>query len=651
MRRPFLLLFLLSGCASDVASKSPVDLEWDTACNPLSVGEDCFLPFPSLHYTEVDENSATGVRLAYQTDQYMTPDGALDFDFSIVNFADGSSPIGPAFVNFGVDIDPSFLSGSNAQEETVQNCAPIALIHAETGESVPILTEMDQANRHLDSYDSRHPLIIRPLGPLDFGARYFAVLTEELTDVDGQALPRSEVFDALKDGVVTTDPTIEAMRPRYEDFFERLESRGWDRSDLLLAWDFQVASEEAVLGPVRTIRDQITQEMDPTTFEYSFDSVQENPNESTAWLIEGTFYPPNYLLEDSTLDIDADGVLHEQEDRNGYAFTMVVPAVARERGGLSLVLIGHGIFGTGEDMLASGGAAAIFHPLANELGAIFVATDWVGLSGGDLNLIIEEVLPDVERVRVVTDRLVQAHGNNLALVEMARTSLISDPVIQVDHAQPLIESEEVYYYGISLGGVQGASQTALSPRINRSVLAVPGAGWAHLIQRSTQFEPLETLFDALYPDPLTQSLLLAMAQTFFDWSDPGNVSRLIVNPDPGFEGDKTVVLQEAIGDCQVANITTDLLARTMGASHLEEATDPIFGLETVSSPYTGVAITQIRVQDALDAYFPPDENTTPITDNGVHNSGVLRETIFNQITTLIETGELIHPCEGPCDPD
>ena len=27
------------------------------------------------------------------------------------------------------------------------------------------------------------------------------------------------------------------------------------------------------------------------------------------------------------------------------------------------------------------------------------------------------------------------------------------------------------------------------------------------------------------------------------------------------------------------------------------------------------------------------------------------ETIFEQITTLIETGELIHPCEGPCDPD
>jgi hypothetical protein len=224
-------------------------------------------------------------------------------------------------------------------------------------------------------------------------------------------------------------------------------------------------------------------------------------------------------------------------------------------------------------------------------------------------------------------------------------------VIELDHDEELMDPDRVDYYGISLGGIQGAGQTALSPRIRHAVLAVPGAGWAHLIQRSTQFDQLESLFDSLYPDPLTQSLLLGAAQTFFDWSDPGNLAQLISDPDEGYEMDKVVVLQEAIGDCQVANITTDLLARAMDASHLEVATDPIFGLDTVTAPYTGVAITQIRVQDSLDAYFPPDENTTPVMDNGVHNSAVLRESIFDQIQTLYETGELIHPCDGACDPD
>jgi hypothetical protein len=252
---------------------------------------------------------------------------------------------------------------------------------------------------------------------------------------------------------------------------------------------------------------------------------------------------------------------------------------------------------------------------------------------------------------VVTDRLVQSHANNLALVELALGDLSLDPAFSTDHGEPLINPASVMYYGISLGGIQGAGQVALSSRISRGVLAVPGAGWSHLIQRSTQFDPLEVVIDALYPDPLTQSVLVAGVQTFFDWSDPANLGRLYADPVAADDPEKVVVLQEAIGDCQVANITTDLLARAIGASHLETATDPVFGLDTVPAPATGIVLTQIRVPEDLDAYFPPDENTTPVTDNGVHNSAVLRANIFEQIQVLFNTGEVIHPCDGPCDPE
>ena len=477
-------------------------------------------PFPSVHFTSEDESSPTGLRLAYESEFYRGPDGVLDFTWDCrVQMV---TPVGPALVNFGVDIDPSFLSGWGDQEETAADGALIALIHAETGESIPILAEMDQAQRMWTEYDAHHPLIIRPLAPMDFGARYFVVLSNELTDVDGAALPGSDVFNALRDGVITTDDTIEAMRPRYDSFFETIETRGWQREELLLAWEFQVASEHQVLGPMRTMRDHVINEVDPTTIEYVIDSVEVDPSESAAYVIQGTFAPPNFLLEDNTLGLDEEGLPIVQEDRPFYNFTMTVPAVAKERGDLSLILVGHGIFGTGEGMIASGGGGDIFHPLANELNAVLVATDWVGMSAGDRDLIIEEVLPDVERVRVVTDRLAQSHVNNLTLVEMALTSLINDDVIELPHDQNRINPEQVYYYGISLGGIQGTGTTAISPRISRSVVAVPGAGWAHLIQRSTQFEPLEVIFDNFFPDPLSQSLLLGMAQTFFDWSDPGN---------------------------------------------------------------------------------------------------------------------------------
>ena len=665
MRRVFWLMAVavVSGCggdepktveddsSADVDTGEVWDVPWEEGCNPLATSDDCLLPYPSLHFTQPDSSTATGLRLNYSSEQFRGPDGELDFDLGMINIADGISPVTPILVNFGIDIDEAFLSGSGDQAETVEPGAPIALIHSSTGEAIPVLTEMDRANRHLADYGDRHPLIIRPLAPMEPGERYIVLLTSALRDVNGTPLSSPPVFEALRDDLATDDPVVEGMRARIESNFSVLETAGWEREELLLSWDFQVASDTHLLGPARSMREQvmaITAEASPT---YTIDEVQVDPNDSVAWLVSGTFNPPSFLDSENNLVLDGTEVVHQADDDRAYPFTMVIPAVARERGDLSLVLVGHGLFGTGSSMLIGAGAELAFHPIANELGAVLIATDWIGLSGGDLTLIISEILTDLSRIRVVTDRLVQSHANNLALVELALGDLSADPTFSTDHGEPLINPDSVMYYGISLGGIQGAGQVALSSRISRGVLAVPGAGWSHLIQRSTQFDPLELVIDSLYPDPLTQSVLVAGVQTFFDWSDPATLGRLYADPVGTDDPEKVVVLQEAIGDCQVANITTDLLARTIGARHLEVATDPVFGLDTVPAPATGMVLTQIRVPDDLDDYFPPDENTTPVTDNGVHNSAVLRTNIFEQIQVLFTTGEVIHPCEGICDPE
>jgi hypothetical protein len=62
-------------------------------------------------------------------------------------------------------------------------------------------------------------------------------------------------------------------------------------------------------------------------------------------------------------------------------------------------------------------------------------------------------------------------------------------------------------------------------------------------------------------------------------------------------------------------------------------------------------LTQIRVPDELDFYFPPDANVTPDIDNGVHNSAVLQEATLFQAEELARTGMAMHPCDGVCDPD
>ncbi len=142
------------------------DIEWDRDCNPLSTADECFLPFPSLYYT-VEAETSTGLRLDYEIEDYYSPDGDLPVDPAMFDFADGASPVTAILVNFGVDVDDAFLSGWGDQEESVQPGAPLALIHAETGEAIPLLTEMDQNNRDDESYDGRHPLILRPLAPME----------------------------------------------------------------------------------------------------------------------------------------------------------------------------------------------------------------------------------------------------------------------------------------------------------------------------------------------------------------------------------------------------------------------------------------------------------------------------------------------------
>lgn len=634
------------------------EVDWNAACNPLALpgASDCLTPFPSTWNTVADPSSPTGIRLSIDQEQFVSPDGELPVDPAILDGADGFSPVTPILVNFGRDVHPDQLSGHGDQEATVQPGAPVALIHAETGEAVPLLTEMDQANRELDGYEDRHALIIRPLAPLELGATYH-VLLSGLSDTEGAPLESPEVFVALRDGIQTGDATIEALRPDQEALFETAEAAGWAREDLTLAFSVPVASEEYVLGPARSARQQVLELAAEGRFAYTVDEVQVDPNDNVAWLVKGTFTPPSFLTESDNIVRDEEQGLVLQggpEDWPAYDFTLAIPPQGATGGNLPVVVLGHGLFGNGRSMIDSSSAEAYTQPLAAELGGVLVATDWIGLSSGDLSLIIDEVLSDPARLTLITDRLVQSHANTLALAEMVAGGLAEEVASgRAEGLDPLVDGEAFYYYGNSLGGIQGSGQVALSPRISRGVLAVPGAGWAHMIQRSTQFSAIEIYMDALYPDPLMQNVFIAALQSFFDPSDPANLV-LLLEGDETFEGelpDKTVVFQEAIGDCQVPNLATDLLVRAAGAAHLEEATDPVYGLDTIEGPTQAPSLTQIRVPEDLDEFFPPDENTTPETDNGVHGSAVIQDATFLQVQHLFETGELIHPCTGLCDPD
>ncbi len=621
-------------------------LDLDPACSPFAMGDDCLTPWPNMERMAADAASETGLRLAYDTSMFWSPDGDMPVDPGILNLFDGVSPTQPAIVNLGRDVAPDLLSGLDDDAHSLADDAAIALVRVSTGERVPLLTEMDQANRDL-GYDGRYALIIRPTAPLEPGERYVVALTDGLVGVDGQPFDSPDAFVALRDDIVTDDARVEDLRDRYDStLFPALEQAGLPREHLLLAWEYQVASEAQILGPITSMRDQALADIDENGVPFTVDLVEQDPNERVAWLVEGEFQPPSFLVDNELVYADDAYSAVLQADRQAFEYTMIVPVGLTPGEPVPLVVMGHGIFGEGRGYLTSGGVGEVVQDMAVQAGAVVIATDWIGLSGGDLDLILEEVVPDIARIRIVTDRLAQSLVNNVALVELARRDLQFVDGLPYSPDAPLIDPDRLYYYGVSLGGIQGTSFTALHPDVQRAVVAVPGAGWTHMIQRSVHFADIDTLLDLLYPDPLTQLVFVSALQSFFDASDPVNLGRLLR------DSDKTVVVQEAIGDCQVPNLATEILVRTVGASHLEDSVVPIYGVDTVHGPIENARVlTQIELPDALDEYMPPDENTIPTQNNDVHSDAILTDVALSQVLTLVETGQAVNPCDGACDPD
>jgi hypothetical protein len=672
-----------TGTRSDTGSvkdaKPPLD-GWTvaTGCNPLAITNDCMLPYPSDFLTVADSTTSTGLRLALPPGSLEVPDGATPIDMTPFNRGDGAPTSSPILVHFGVEVGASFLADDTHTAETILATSPIALMNETTGERVPFLSEMDaNVNAHEPTGTARHALIIRPLVPLAFGTRYVVVLTNAVLDASGNALPASTGFVALRDKIPTEVPAIENARDHYEDLFTFLAAHGYPRANLQLAWDYTTVSSHIVIGPIAAMRTEVfaatTGAAPPApdggadaavdasfnadagnadTITYTITSVTPSPYVTGANIVEGNFTPPNYLQADNTIVYAADGLPTRQTTipAPSYPFTMIVPPLGATES-LALVLFGHGLFGDGRDYLTTSYGSTI-QPLAQQLGAVVIATDWIGLSNGDLDLIINDVVPNLNRVGIITDRLLQALVNNLSLVELSLGALENDPQVRLSETQPLLDPTRVYYYGVSLGGIEGSSLISVARNITRAAVAVPGASWSNLLARSSDYAPIGQAIGVTYPDLLLQQEFITLMQSRFDPADPINLATLFQKaPLPNSPSPRTVVLQESIDDCQVPNLTTELLARAYGIAEVAPDIVPIFGVGTDTTPTTTSSLSQFAIESDIAKYVPPTTNVTPTMDNGAHFDLAFQAPALAEVVTLLNTGSIVQACAdaGPCD--
>src|SRR5690606_12109330 len=124
-------------------------------------------------------------------------------------------------------------------------------------------------------------------------------LTTALRAADGAALPRPRGFSALLDGDDLGHPGLAAMLPRFADVTSALATAGFAVDDLLLAWDFTVASGDFLRRDATAARDRALEALAaaPITFDVSADEPIDD-GAAFPHRYVGTFDAPLFLTRD-----------------------------------------------------------------------------------------------------------------------------------------------------------------------------------------------------------------------------------------------------------------------------------------------------------------------------------------------------------------
>jgi hypothetical protein len=311
--------------------------------------------------------------------------------------------------------------------------------------------------------------------------------------------------------------------------------------------------------------------------------------------------------------------------------------------------MGHGLLGTADQVegLVANAAAA---------NTTFCATDWIGMATEDVPNAVA-ILNDLGRFRSLADRLQQGMLDFLFLGRLMKHAdgLASDPAFQAEDGTPLLAPDHLTFVGLSQGGILGGATSAVAQDWDRVFLGVPAMNYSTLLNRSIDFDTYGAILNPAYPDEVERQLGLLLVQMLWDRGENnGYAHHLTADPYPDTEP-KDVLLFEAFGDHQVANVATEVMARTIDARVLAPTladgrspdVEPLWGIEEIEDlPYDGSALV---VWD-FGTPAPPITNLAPREGEDPHGKGREEPDVVRLVTEfLAPDGELIDVCGGqPC---
>ncbi len=623
-------------------------------CDPFD-DTDCLFPFPNDFFTIEDPSTDSGRRLNFSEAIMPRNVDGVAIDPFPYNASDGFSPGASILLRVpNVDLTMTGAAPVTDIESSLDAGAPVVVINATTLERHLNFVELD-ANA---STEPSRALIIRPAVNFEEGERYIVAL-REMKDGAGSTITPDANFLAFRDDTPTHDPVMEARRAHMEDIFSTLDAAGVARNDLYLAWDFTVASAKSTTERLLFMRDDAFTRLGADAPTFTVLNVEDDLGPKIFRRISGTFEVERYvnsLSAPARFELDEDGLPIHQATPQVANFQCIIPRAALADAVSTAVparasIYGHGLLGAHTEV-----ASGHVRDMANEHNFVFCATKWIGMSNDDVINAIN-ILEELGRFPSFTDRLQQAMINQLFLARLMihAQGFVSDPAFQDMFANPVIDTSDVFYDGNSQGGIFGGTVMSISQDITRGVLGVPGMNYSLLLTRSIDFDLYKAFFYPAYPNELHRPLGLALVQMLWDRSEPnGYAHHMTDDPLPNTPA-HDVLLHVAFGDHQVANLSTEIEARTIGASiHAPSIgagrhsdVDPYFDIPTIPAyPFDGSALI---IWDS-GAATPPITNEPPIVGDDPHSDPRKDVDARQQKSDFLTTGgDVTDACSGvPC---
>jgi pimeloyl-ACP methyl ester carboxylesterase len=663
------------------------------SCEVLNATE-CLLPYPSSHFLVPDPTTDTGVRVSLPQVGIPQPNGPT-IPPDPLNVLDGFSPVVQIQMHFPQGVDPALSDAARLlpagccgqpagppwidtrtyDARSLDADSPTILLDAGTGERIIHFIEPDaRAVGNLP----RQILFLRPGKSLTPGHRYIVAM-RNLKDGGGNDVVSEAAFAALRDGIVTGNPAIDARRAYFEaSIFPVLLANGIARGSLVLAFDFVVQSEDQLTRQMLSMRDQAyawlaTVEADTGIVPFTVNTVATNdcnaPGQVVWRTVAGTFQSPLFLDADLSgasvqfLNVDANDV----PVQNGFTnppFSISIPCSVLDPLETSRPLVlGHGLFGTGASMTsgipALGGAFVDWTYIAG-------ATDWRGLASPDLAWVGTRIIgigtSQLHNFEAFPDRLRQGMLNTLVLARMMKRGIFNR---HTAFETPSLEgvfpgaAEEMYYYGISLGGIMGTWLAALTPDIERFGVDVPAINFSCLLQRSTQFTSFEALISSIgLTDPMEVALGTQLLHELWVSAEPAGYARHITtDPLPGAGSASRILMTPAWLDKQVSNQCSEVMARTLGIPNLSDGS-LVSGLQQIpdaAGPQDSAMVMydtgSFDLFDPAHAPFIPAlANLIPSNVCDPHGARPTIPASIEQLANFLQPGgQVVNFCNGICD--